>query len=231
MRRMLWNQTRITTITLLVAILLAYFYLILSYNVNITNLVIGLHTFFLTVFLIYNFILIFYISVKIPRFNQFLFRSYINLLLLLIYYVLPIEVTVTLLSSLLILKEINLVIFIKFFISLYVTTLVISTVFPLTCVFAKYRWFIALFGILITLSWWVSEARFYTYQPTLKTFLDILNIVIPYQSITALQEFLILEGWQGFGIVATHALILLIYWIFIIWICLYVYQLKTNLTV
>ncbi len=131
--------------------------------------------------------------------------------------------------DLLIAKEMNIIAYIKFGVTLFVVSLFVSLVQFLEIGFYKYRiiWLLGFVGTVILAPLLVESAAFVR-DLRLRSLLDFWNIIVPYKHIEQLRQFVLLEGWQNLEVVVGSALVLAAYWFIVASICLYVRQLQAD---
>jgi FlaA1/EpsC-like NDP-sugar epimerase len=132
-------------------------------------------------------------------------------------------------KDLIIIKELNIITYIKFVLTLFLVSVFTSLIYFLEVSFHKYRilWIIGFLGTVV-LSPLLVESGMFVRDLRFKSLLDFWNWIVPYQSVEQLHQFVLFEGWQGWEIALMSAMHLLIYWFVIVSICLYVRQFQLS---
>lgn len=223
------NKTKLILFTLLISFLISFLQLTLTYNVNVTNLIVSFYLFSLNCLLLYNVMLVIFLSLKLKSKNN-LFISYIEILSILFVYILPLESIFILFSSFIVVKELSISIFLKFVLVLFSITLIATLLFFLIRIFRSYYWIWILgFGGTIVLSTLMVEAMYFVRNLWLKSLMNLWSVLVPFQAIAQLQNLAVLEGWQNVDLLLFYVLWLLLYWFVVVSFCLYVKQLKVSL--
>jgi len=212
-------------VTLLYIILIIFIDQIIIYNITLTDPIIGSYSTIWLLILIYNIIISF---VFVKNMSNISLNSYI----VLIKYV-TISSLLSLLfvifKDLIIIKELNIITYIKFVLTLFLVSVFTSLIYFLEVSFHKYRilWIIGFLGTVV-LSPLLVESGMFVRDLRFKSLLDFWNWIVPYQSVEQLHQFVLFEGWQGWEIALMSAMHLLIYWFVIVSICLYVRQFQLS---
>jgi hypothetical protein len=197
----------------------------ITYNVTLVNPDIGSYSVTWLLLLLYNIIVI---LILIKNMSNFFVNSYA----MLTRYVTISSLLGSLfliLKDLIIVKELNVVAYVKFLLTLLFVSLFVSSVYFLEVSFRKYRifWIVGFLGTIV-LSPLLVESGMFVRDLRFKSFLDFWNWIVPYQSIEQLRQFVLLEGWQGWEAALMSVIHLLVYWFIIASICLYVRQLQLS---
>jgi hypothetical protein len=196
-----------------------------TYNVTLVNPDIGSYSVTWLLLLLYNMIVI---LILIKNMSNFFVNSYV----MLTRYVTISSLLGSLfliLKDLIIVKELNVVAYVKFLLTLLFVSLFVSSVYFLEVSFRKYRifWIVGFLGTVV-LSPLLVESGMFVRDLRFKSLLDFWNWIVPYQSIEQLRQFVLLEGWQGWEAALMSVIHLLVYWFIIASICLYVRQLQLS---
>lgn len=211
---------------LLYAIIIIFLSQTLVYNVTLANPIDSLFSFCWLFFLVYNIILILVHSKRTDSFISL--RDYVALLKkILVVSLLSLLVVVIL--DLVVMNELNVPVYVKFWFTLFFISLFVSLVYFLEISFYKYRilWLIGFVGTII-LAPLLEEAGAFVRDLRFKSLLDYWNWIVPYKSIEYLRQFILLEGWQGWEIAMISVVLLIVYWFIVVTICLYVRQLQLS---
>jgi hypothetical protein len=197
----------------------------ITYNVTLVNPDIGSYSVTWLLLLLYNIIVI---LILIKNMSNFFVNSYV----MLTRYVTISSLLGSLfliLKDLIIVKELNVVAYVKFLLTLLFVSLFVSSVYFLEVSFRKYRifWIVGFLGTVV-LSPLLVESGMFVRDLRFKSLLDFWNWIVPYQSIEQLRQFVLLEGWQGWEAALMSVIHLLVYWFIIASICLYVRQLQLS---
>jgi hypothetical protein len=197
----------------------------ITYNVTLVNPDIGSYSVTWLLLLLYNIIVI---LILIKNMSNFFVNSYA----MLTRYVTISSLLGSLfliLKDLIIVKELNVVAYVKFLLTLLFVSLFVSSVYFLEVSFRKYRifWIVGFLGTVV-LSPLLVESGMFVRDLRFKSLLDFWNWIVPYQSIEQLRQFVLLEGWQGWEAALMSVIHLLVYWFIIASICLYVRQLQLS---
>jgi hypothetical protein len=132
-------------------------------------------------------------------------------------------------KDLIIVKEFNVITYVKFLLTLLFVSLFVSLVYFLEVSFRKYRifWIVGFLGTVV-LSPLLVESGMFVRDLRFKSLLDFWNWIVPYQSIEQLRQFVLLEGWQGWETALMSVIHLLVYWFIVASICLYVRQFQLS---
>jgi hypothetical protein len=132
-------------------------------------------------------------------------------------------------KDLIIVKEFNVITYVKFLLTLLFVSLFVSLVYFLEVSFRKYRifWIVGFLGTVV-LSPLLVESGMFVRDLRFKSLLDFWNWIVPYQSIEQLRQFVLLEGWQGWETALMSVMHLLVYWFIVASICLYVRQFQLS---
>lgn len=220
------NQYFLTT--LLYIILILFINQVLSYNVTLTNLRVSSQSIFWSLILVYSTIIMFINSKRLVSSSEVTIRNY-SILLNNILTITLLSIVFLIINDLVITREISTATYIKFGITLFLVSLVISLIYFLEASFYKYRvlWLIGFVGTVI-LAPLLVEAGMFVRDLRFKSLLDFWNWIVPYQAIDQLRQFVLLEGWQGWDIALGSAFYLVAYWFVVASICLYVRQLQVS---
>jgi hypothetical protein len=197
----------------------------ITYNVTLVNPDIGSYSVTWLLLLLYNIIVILILTKNVSNF-------FVNSYVMLTRYVTISSLLGSLfliLKDLIIVKELNVVAYVKFLLTLLFVSLFVSSVYFLEVSFRKYRifWIIGFLGTVV-LSPLLVESGMFVRDLRFKSLLDFWNWIVPYQSIEQLRQFVLLEGWQGWEAALMSVIHLLVYWFIIASICLYVRQLQLS---
>jgi hypothetical protein len=197
----------------------------ITYNVTLVNPDIGSYSVTWLLLLLYNIIVILILTKNVSNF-------FVNSYVMLTGYVTISSLLGSLfliLKDLIIVKELNIVAYVKFLLTLLFVSLFVSSVYFLEVSFRKYRifWIIGFLGTVV-LSPLLVESGMFVRDLRFKSLLDFWNWIVPYQSIEQLRQFVLLEGWQGWEAALMSVIHLLVYWFIIASICLYVRQLQLS---
>jgi hypothetical protein len=195
------------------------------YNVTLVNPDIGSYSVTWLLLLLYNIIVILILTKNVSNF-------FVNSYVMLTRYVTISSLLGSLfliLKDLIIVKELNVVAYVKFLLTLLFVSLFVSLVYFLEVSFRKYRifWIVGFLGTVV-LSPLLVESGMFVRDLRFKSLLDFWNWIVPYQSIEQLRQFVLLEGWQGWEAALMSVIHLLVYWFIIASICLYVRQLQLS---
>jgi hypothetical protein len=195
------------------------------YNVTLVNPDIGSYSVTWLFLLLYNIIVI---LILIKNLSNFFVNSYV----MLTRYITISSLLGSLfliLKDLIIVKELNVIAYVKFLLTLLFVSLFVSSVYFLEVSFRKYRifWIVGFLGTVV-LSPLLVESGMFVRDLRFKSLLDFWNWIVPYQSIEQLRQFVLLEGWQGWEAALMSVIHLLVYWFIIASICLYVRQLQLS---
>jgi hypothetical protein len=197
----------------------------ITYNVTLVNPDIGSYSVTWLLLLLYNIIVILILTKNVSNF-------FVNSYVMLTRYVTISSLLGSLfliLKDLIIVKELNVVAYVKFLLTLLFVSLFVSSVYFLEVSFRKYRifWIVGFLGTVV-LSPLLVESGMFVRDLRFKSLLDFWNWIVPYQSIEQLRQFVLLEGWQGWEAALMSVIHLLVYWFIIASICLYVRQLQLS---
>jgi hypothetical protein len=197
----------------------------ITYNIALVNPDIGSYSVTWLLLLLYNIIVILILTKNVSNF-------FVNSYVMLTRYVTISSLLGSLfliLKDLIIVKELNVVAYVKFLLTLLFVSLFVSSVYFLEVSFRKYRifWIIGFLGTVV-LSPLLVESGMFVRDLRFKSLLDFWNWIVPYQSIEQLRQFVLLEGWQGWEAALMSVIHLLVYWFIIASICLYVRQLQLS---
>jgi hypothetical protein len=197
----------------------------ITYNVALVNPDIGSYSVTWLLLLLYNIIVILILTKNVSNF-------FVNSYVMLTRYVTISSLLGSLfliLKDLIIVKELNVVAYVKFLLTLLFVSLFVSSVYFLEVSFRKYRifWIVGFLGTVV-LSPLLVESGMFVRDLRFKSLLDFWNWIVPYQSIEQLRQFVLLEGWQGWEAALMSVIHLLVYWFIIASICLYVRQLQLS---
>jgi hypothetical protein len=197
----------------------------ITYNIALVNPDIGSYSVTWLLLLLYNIIVILILTKDV---SNFFVNSYVTLT----RYVTISSLLGSLfliLKDLIIVKELNVVAYVKFLLTLLFVSLFVSSVYFLEVSFRKYRifWIVGFLGTVV-LSPLLVESGMFVRDLRFKSLLDFWNWIVPYQSIEQLRQFVLLEGWQGWEAALMSVIHLLVYWFIIASICLYVRQLQLS---
>lgn len=213
-------------VTLLYFTIVSFLNQILIYNVTLENLRISSQSIFWLLSLVYGTFIIFKISKNTT--NVSVVSSYVEILKGTLNVTI-VSLMFLVFNDLIVVKEINIVIYIKFVITLVFVFILLSLVYFLEKSFRKYRvlWIIGFVGTII-LSPLLVESGMFIRDLRFKSLLDFWNWIVPYQWIEQLRHFVLLEGWQGWDVALMTIVYLLIYWFVVASICLYVRQFQVS---
>ncbi len=219
------KQNQYIFVTLLYITSVTFINQMIIYNVTLVNPDIGSYSVTWLLLLLYNIIVI---LILIKNVSNFFVNSYV----MLTRYVTISSLLGSLfliLKDLIIMKELNVVAYVKFLLTLLFVSLFVSSVYFLEVSFRKYRifWIVGFLGTVV-LSPLLVESGIFVRDLRFKSLLDFWNWIVPYQSIEQLRQFVLLEGWQGWEAALMSVIHLLVYWFIIASICLYVRQLQLS---
>jgi len=219
------KQNQYIFVTLLYITSVIFVNQMITYNIVLVNPDIGSYSVTWLLLLLYNIIVILILTKDV---SNFFVNSYVTLT----RYVTISSLLGSLflvLKDLIIVKELNVVAYVKFLLTLLSVSLFVSSVYFLEVSFRKYRifWIIGFLGTVV-LSPLLVEAGMFVRDLRFKSLLDFWNCIVPYQSIEQLRQFVLLEGWQGWEAALMSVIHLLVYWFIIASICLYVRQLQLS---
>ncbi|MEZ8216806.1 hypothetical protein B0813_000343 [Candidatus Fervidibacteria bacterium JGI MDM2 SSWTFF-3-K9] len=219
------RQNQYVFVTLLYIILVFFISQIVTYNVILTNPVIGSYSIIWLLILVYNIAisLIFIKGISNISLNSYVtLAKYVTISSLL-------SLLFIIFKDLIIVKELSIVTYIKFILTLLLVSIFVSLVYFLEISFRKYRilWIIGFLGTVI-LSPLLVESGIFVRDLRFKSLLDFWNWIVPYQSIEQLRQFVLFEGWQGWETVLISIIHLSVYWFVIASICLYVRQFQSS---
>jgi hypothetical protein len=219
------KQNQYIFVTLLYITSVIFINQMIIYNVTLVNPDIGSYSVTWLLLLLYNIIVI---LILIKNMSNFFVNSYA----MLTRYVTISSLLGSLfliLKDLIIVKELNVVAYVKFLLTLLFVSLFVSSVYFLEVSFRKYRifWIVGFLGTVV-LSPLLVESGMFVRDLRFKSLLDFWNWIVPYQSIEQLRQFVLLEGWQGWEAALMSVIHLLVYWFIIASICLYVRQLQLS---
>ncbi len=213
-------------LTLLYSVLVVFLNLVVSYNITtLTNPSLSLYSLSWVLFLIYNAVLLIFVK---KREIYSIIVNYVRKLGT-ILVILVIQIISLIMCDLLVMKEVNVIAYVKFGATLSIISLFVSLVHFLDIGFYKYRiiWSLGFVGIVILAPLLVESAEFVR-DLRLRSLLDFWNIIVPYKHVEQLRQFVFLEGWQNLEIVVGSVLVLAAYWFIVASICLYVRQLQAD---
>jgi hypothetical protein len=219
------KQNQYIFVTLLYITSVIFINQMITYNVTLVNPDIGSYSVTWLLLLLYNIIVILILTKNVSNF-------FVNSYVMLTRYVTISSLLGSLfliLKDLIIVKELNVVAYVKFLLTLLFVSLFISSVYFLEVSFRKYRifWIVGFLGTVV-LSPLLVESGMFVRDLRFKSLLDFWNWIVPYQSIEQLRQFVLLEGWQGWEAALMSVIHLLVYWFIIASICLYVRQLQLS---
>jgi hypothetical protein len=219
------KQNQYIFVTLLYITSVIFINQIITYNVTLVNPDIGSYSVTWLLLLLYNIIVILILTKNVSNF-------FVNSYVMLTRYVTISSLLGSLfliLKDLIIVKELNVVAYVKFLLTLLFVSLFVSLVYFLEVSFRKYRifWIVGFLGTVV-LSPLLVESGMFVRDLRFKSLLDFWNWIVPYQSIEQLRQFVLLEGWQGWEAALMSVIHLLVYWFIIASICLYVRQLQLS---
>ncbi|MFA0744769.1 MAG: hypothetical protein LASZOEIN_001568 [Candidatus Fervidibacter sp.] len=219
------KQNQYIFVTLLYITSVIFINQMITYNVTLVNPDIGSYSVTWLLLLLYNIIVILILTKNVSNF-------FVNSYVMLTGYVTISSLLGSLfliLKDLIIVKELNVVAYVKFLLTLLFVSLFVSSVYFLEVSFRKYRifWIIGFLGTVV-LSPLLVESGMFVRDLRFKSLLDFWNWIVPYQSIEQLRQFVLLEGWQGWETALMSVIHLLVYWFIIASICLYVRQLQLS---
>ncbi len=218
-------------ITILYSIAVILFNLMLSYNISLSNPSLSTYSFSWTLFLIFSLVFILtkvrYLTTK----GLLDLNKYLSLQNMLITVTLIQTITVVF-SDLIIIRQINPIVYVKFLINLLVVSIFGSVVYFFYGSFLRKRsllsvWILAFVGTVVLAPLLVESSAFVRDQ-RFRVLLDFWNWIVPYQSIEHLRQFIFLEGWQGLEVAVGSILTLAVYWFFYSSFCLYLRQLQSD---
>ncbi len=225
------ERSHITLITILYSIGIVVFNLVFSYNVSLSNPSLSVYSFSWTLFLIFNlgFILIkvrHFITESLLDLNKYL--SVYNMLVMMVV----IQTITVILSDLIIMKQLNPSVYVKFLIALLVVSTFSSVAHFFYVSFHRQRsllsiWILAFVGTVV-LAPLIVEASAFVRDQRFRVLLDFWNWIVPYQSIEHLRQFILLEGWQELEVALGSILTLAVYWFLYSSFCLYLRQLQSD---
>lgn len=219
------KQNQYIFVTLLYITSVIFINQMITYNVTLVNPDIGSYSVTWLLLLLYNIIVI---LILIKNVSNFFVNSYVMLM----RYVTISSLLGSLfliLKDLIIVKELNVVAYVKFLLTLLSVSLFVSSIYFWEVSFRKYRifWIVGFLGTVV-LSPLLVESGMFVRDLRFKSLLDFWNWIVPYQSIEQLRQFVLLEGWQGWEAALMSVIHLLVYWFIIASICLYVRQLQLS---
>ena len=219
------KQNQYIFVTLLYITSVIFINQMITYNIALVNPDIGSYSVTWLLLLLYNIIVILILTKNV---SNFFVNSYVTLT----RYVTISSLLGSLfliLKDLIIVKELNVVAYVKFLLTLLFVSLFVSSVYFLEVSFRKYRifWIVGFSGTVV-LSPLLVESGMFVRDLRFKSLLDFWNWIVPYQSIEQLRQFVLLEGWQGWEAALMSVIHLLVYWFIIASICLYVRQLQLS---
>jgi len=219
------KQNQYIFVTLLYITSVIFINQMITYNIALVNPDIGSYSVTWLLLLLYNIIVILILTKDV---SNFFVNSYVTLT----RYVTISSLLGSLfliLKDLIIVKELNVVAYVKFLLTLFFVSLFVSSVYFLEVSFRKYRifWIVGFLGTVV-LSPLLVESGMFVRDLRFKSLLDFWNWIVPYQSIEQLRQFVLLEGWQGWEAALMSVIHLLVYWFIIASICLYVRQLQLS---
>jgi hypothetical protein len=219
------KQNQYIFVTLLYVTSVIFINQMITYNVTLVNPDIGSYSATWLLLLLYNIIVILILTKNVSNF-------FVNSYVMLTRYVTVSSLLGSLfliLKDLIIVKELNVVAYVKFLLTLLFVSLFVSSVYFLEVSFRKYRifWIVGFLGTVV-LSPLLVESGMFVRDLRFKSLLDFWNWIVPYQSIEQLRQFVLLEGWQGWEAALMSVIHLLVYWFIIASICLYVRQLQLS---
>ncbi len=219
------KQNQYIFVTLLYITSVIFINQMITYNVTLVNPDIGSYSVTWLLLLLYNIIVILILTKNVSNF-------FVNSYVMLTGYVTISSLLGSLfliLKDLIIVKELNVVAYVKFLLTLLFVSLFVSSVYFLEVSFRKYRifWIVGFLGTIV-LSPLLVESGMFVRDLRFKSLLDFWNWIVPYQSIEQLRQFVLLEGWQGWEAALMSVIHLLVYWFIIASICLYVRQLQLS---
>ena len=219
------KQNHYIFVTLLYIILVIFLNQIVTYNVTLANPDIGSYSMIWLLILLYNIVVILILTKNISNFfvNSYtILTKYVTISSLLGFLFLVFK-------DLIIVKELNIVTYIKFLLTLLLVSLFVSLVYFFEVSFRKYRifWIVGFLGTVV-FSPLLVESGMFVRDLRFKSLLDFWNWIVPYQSIEQLRQFVLLEGWQSWETALISVIHLLVYWFVIASICLYVRQFQSS---
>lgn len=222
------DNRNILIITLFFSLSVVFLHLTVAYNVILTDMLRSFYSISSSLFIIYNSIVIILVSFSYRHKLNF-FIIYLNKILKDLFNIVAIESIVTFLGNLLVTKEIDITIFVKFVLSLFIITYFVSLVFFLVAALPKYRWiWVICFVGTIAFAPLLVETMTYTRGLWPSSVIGFWNYLVPFQVIDQSQRFVRLEGWQGMDLLLINLARLLLYWFLIVSLCLYVRQFKAD---
>ncbi|MFA0783883.1 MAG: hypothetical protein YYHSYBAR_002274 [Candidatus Fervidibacter sacchari] len=219
------SEQRYIYITLLYVVIAIFISQMTIYNVTLTNPVITSYSVVWLSVLLYNIITLLIIT---KTMSNVVIDNYVAIVRYITFPPLVSFLLITL-KDVTITKELNVLAYIKFLLTLLIISLFASLTYFLQVSFQKYRvlWIIGFLGTII-LSPLLVESRIFVRDLRFKSLLDFWNWIVPYQSIEQLRQFVFLEGWQGWETALISTIHLLIYWFVIASICLYIRQFQSS---
>ena len=219
------RQNQYVFVTLLYIILVFFINQIITYNVILTNPVIGSYSIIWLLILVYNTAvsLIFIKRISNISLNSYvILAKYVTISSLL-------GLLFVIFKDLIIVKELSIITYVKFMLTLLLVSIFVSLVYFLEISFRKYRilWIVGFLGTVV-FSPLLVESGMFVRDLRFKSLLDFWNWIVPYQSIEQLRQFVLFEGWQGWEMAIVSAIHLLVYWFVIASICLYVRQIQLS---
>lgn len=219
------KQNQYIFVTLLYITLVIFINQIIIYNVTLVNPDIGSYSIIWLLFLLYNIIVILILTKNMSSFfvnSYVMLTKYVTISSLLGFLFL-------IFKDLIIVKEFNVITYVKFLLTLLFVSLFVSLVYFLEVSFRKYRifWIVGFLGTVV-LSPLLVESGMFVRDLRFKSLLDFWNWIVPYQSIEQLRQFVLLEGWQGWETALMSVMHLLVYWFIVASICLYVRQFQLS---
>jgi len=219
------KQNQYIFVTLLYITSVIFINQMITYNVTLVNPDIGSYSVTWLLLLLYNIIVILILTKNVSNF-------FVNSYVMLMRYVTISSLLGSLfliLKDLIIVKELNVVAYVKFLLTLLSVSLFVSSIYFWEVSFRKYRifWIVGFLGTVV-LSPLLVESGMFVRDLRFKSLLDFWNWIVPYQSIEQLRQFVLLEGWQGWEAALMSVIHLLVYWFIIASICLYVRQLQLS---
>ncbi len=219
------KQNRYIFVTLLYIILVIFINQIILYNVTLFNPDISSYSVTWLLILLYNILTILILTKGTSNFfidSYAIVIRYVTISSLLGFFFL-------IFKDLIVIKEINIISYIKFLLTLLFISLFVSLVYFLEVSFRKYRifWIVGFLGTVV-LSPLLVESGMFVRDLRFKTLLDFWNWIVPYQSIEQLRQFVLLEGWQGWENALISVIHLSVYWFVVASICLYIRQFQLS---
>ena len=219
-------------ISTLVSLLSIFFYFILFYNIILVNRTYTYITLQIYIISLFYFIVIVSYSLQITNkvtiYRNSIFKLYIDFLKIL-FYNLSLQYTIVVLFFVLLILELDLVMFLKLFVVFCIVVLIESMLFFLVWTFYRHRWLVTVvYGGTVLLAPLLAEAVNFLREPWMRSVLMFWNWVVPYQVISGAQNTLLAEGWQQMDLLVINAIYALVYCFIIASICLYIRQLQTR---